>query len=144
MGCVAAVECYSVLLGDYSTELTNNLKLVVKLGNKCRKRQMTGLPCCHALVVIDKANLWVYNFVHPMYKANTQRCIDNQLINLMETHDVVTINDRTDRIVGGKSWMTCISIASYPRVMDSNLDDRRQSTGSPKSRVRKHIGVPIL
>ena len=43
MGCVAAVECYSMLLGEYSVVLTN----------------------------ITKANLWVYDFVHPMYKADT-------------------------------------------------------------------------
>jgi len=74
IGCVAAVECYSMLLGEYSVVLTNSRKLVVKLGSQtcmCRKFQLTGLPCCHALAVIAKANLWVYDFVHPMYKADT-------------------------------------------------------------------------
>jgi len=40
MGCVAVVECYSMLLGEYSVVLTNSRKLVVKLGSQmctCRK-----------------------------------------------------------------------------------------------------------
>ena len=32
MGCIAAVECYSLMLGEYSVELTNSRKSVVKLG----------------------------------------------------------------------------------------------------------------
>jgi len=104
MGCVAVVECYSMLLGEYSVVLTNSWKLVVKLGCQmctCGKWQMTGLPCCHTLVVIAKANLWVYDFMPPMYKADTQRRIYNQVVHPMETHDMATIDDRTDCIVGG-------------------------------------------
>jgi len=33
IGCVAAVECYSMLLGEYSVVLTNSRKLLVKLGS---------------------------------------------------------------------------------------------------------------
>jgi len=29
MGCIAAVECYSLMLGEYSVELTNSRKLAV-------------------------------------------------------------------------------------------------------------------
>jgi len=60
MGCVVVVECYNMMLGEYSVILTNSRKLVVKLGSctcACRKWQMTDLPCNHALVVITKANL---------------------------------------------------------------------------------------
>ena len=32
IGCVAVVECYSLILGEHNVELTNNHKLVVKLG----------------------------------------------------------------------------------------------------------------
>ena len=31
MGCIAAVECYNFMLGEYSVELTNSRRLVVKL-----------------------------------------------------------------------------------------------------------------
>jgi len=75
MGCVTAIELYSMMLGEYSVMLTNSRKLVVKLGSHtctCRKWQMTSLPCCHTLAVITKGNLWVYDFVDPMYKAKTQ------------------------------------------------------------------------
>ncbi|KAJ8436084.1 hypothetical protein Cgig2_000986 [Carnegiea gigantea] len=57
-----SVECYSLMFGEYSMELTDSRKLVVKLGQQtctCRQGQMRGLPCCHALAVIAKANLWV-------------------------------------------------------------------------------------
>jgi len=53
-------ECYSMLLGQYNVVLTNNWKLVMKLGSHmwtCPQWQMTGLPCCHALVIVAKANI---------------------------------------------------------------------------------------
>ena len=34
MGYVAAIDCYSLMLCEYSVELTNNRKLVVKLGQQ--------------------------------------------------------------------------------------------------------------
>ncbi|KAJ8432255.1 hypothetical protein Cgig2_013908 [Carnegiea gigantea] len=49
MGCIAAVECYSLM-----------------------QWQMRGLPCYHALAIIEKANLWVYDYVHPIYKTIMQ------------------------------------------------------------------------
>jgi len=32
ISCIVAVECYSLMLGEYSVKLTNNRRLVVKLG----------------------------------------------------------------------------------------------------------------
>ena len=83
MGCITIVEYYSLMLGEYSVELTNSRKLVVKLGQQkctCRVWQTRGIPCCHALGVIAKANLWVYDYVHPIYKTATQQIIYNQLV----------------------------------------------------------------
>ncbi|KAJ8425935.1 hypothetical protein Cgig2_018733 [Carnegiea gigantea] len=68
MSCITAVECYSLILGKYSMELTNSRKLVVKW-------EMRGLPCCHDLAVIAKANLWLYDYVHPIYQSATQYVI---------------------------------------------------------------------
>ena len=93
-----------MLLGEYSVVLTNSRKLVMKLGSQmctCWKWQMTGLPCCYTLAVIAKANLWVYDFVHPMYKADTQRRIYNHVVHPIETHDIAIADDRTGRVVGG-------------------------------------------
>ncbi|KAJ8429657.1 hypothetical protein Cgig2_001653 [Carnegiea gigantea] len=64
MGCIAAVECYSLMLGEYSVELTNSRKTYT-----CRVWQTRGIPCCHALAMIAKAKLWVHNYVHPIYKT---------------------------------------------------------------------------
>jgi len=100
MGCVDAVECYGMLLGEYSVVLTNSRKLVMILGSQtcsCRKWQTTGLPCCLVLAVIAKANLRVYDFVHPMYKADTQRHIYNQVLHPMETHGMAMVDDKTGR-----------------------------------------------
>ncbi|KAJ8424836.1 LOW QUALITY PROTEIN: hypothetical protein Cgig2_031571 [Carnegiea gigantea] len=76
-------DTYSLMLGNYSVELTNSRRLVVKLGQQtctCRQWQMHDLPCYHALAMIVKANLWVYNYVHPIYKTATQEVIYNQLV----------------------------------------------------------------
>lgn len=100
MGCIAAMECYSLMLGEYSVELTNSRKLLVKLGQQtctCRVWQMQGIPCYRALVVIAKANLWVYDYVHPIYKTATQQIIYNQLVYLMETHDIGTVDAKTGK-----------------------------------------------
>jgi len=126
MGCVAVVECYSMLLGEYSAVLTNSRKLVVKLGCRmctCRKWQMTRVPCCHALAVIVKANLWMYDFVHSMYKADRQRRIYNQVVHPMETHDMATVDHRTGRVVGVISWTMNTVIVSYSLIMDDSLAD---------------------
>jgi len=104
MGCVAAVECYSMMLGENSVVLINSRKLVVKLSSHtctCPKWKMTGLPCCHGLALIAKANIWMYDFVDSMYKAKTQHHIYNQVVHPMETHDMVTVDDNTGRVVGG-------------------------------------------
>ncbi|KAJ8422109.1 hypothetical protein Cgig2_011152 [Carnegiea gigantea] len=80
ISCIAAVQCYSLMLGEYNVELTNNRKLVVKLGKQtcaCRQWEIRGLPCYHALVVIAKANLWVYDYIHPIYKTATHEVIYN-------------------------------------------------------------------
>jgi len=145
MGCVAAIECYSMLLGEYSVVLTNSRKLVVKLGcQTCtyRKWQMTGLPCCHALVVIAKANLWVYDFVHPMYKVDTQRRIHNQVIHPMETHDMTIVDGRTGRVVGGDELDDDYSHYILPPCNREQFGRPHQSAESPKHKVQHPADVP--
>ncbi|KAJ8428094.1 LOW QUALITY PROTEIN: hypothetical protein Cgig2_013306 [Carnegiea gigantea] len=48
-----------------------------------------------------KANLWVYDYVHPIYKTATQQIIYNQLVHPMETHDMGTVDAKTGRVVSG-------------------------------------------
>ncbi|KAJ8447200.1 hypothetical protein Cgig2_030431 [Carnegiea gigantea] len=59
IGCIAAVECYNLMLGEYSVELTNSRKLV----------------------------------------TTTQQIIYNQLVHLMETHDMGTVDAKAGRVV---------------------------------------------
>lgn len=140
LGCVAAVECYSFTLGEYSVELSNSRKLVVKLGPQtctCRQWQRRGLPCCHALAVIAKANLWVYDFVHPIYKATTQQVIYNQLVHPMETHDMGTVDVRTGNVIGGEEldedYNRCILPPNNGRQPGRPQCKRRESQTQDKN-----------
>ena len=60
------------------------------------------------MAVIDKENMWVYDYVSPCYKAPTQRTIYMNSFYRIETHDLANVNNRTGRIVGGMSWMKII------------------------------------
>ncbi|KAJ8425524.1 hypothetical protein Cgig2_013251 [Carnegiea gigantea] len=48
-----------------------------------------------------KTNLWVYNYVDPIYKTTTQEIIYNQLVHQMEAHDMGTVDAKAGRVVGG-------------------------------------------
>ena len=63
--------------------------------------QTRGIPCCHALAVIAKANLWVYDYMYPIYKIVTQQLIYIQLVHPMEPHDMGTVDGKTGWVVGG-------------------------------------------
>jgi len=63
---------------------------------------MRILPCYHALAVIAKANLWVYDYVHPIHKTATEEVIYNQLVHPMETHDMGIVDGKTGLVVGGE------------------------------------------
>jgi len=83
----------------------NSHCLVVKLKEgtcNCRAWQTPGLPCEHAMAVIEKEKLWVYDYVNPCYKAPTQRTIYLNVVHPMETHDAGTVDDNTRAIVGGE------------------------------------------
>ncbi|KAJ8431304.1 hypothetical protein Cgig2_018376 [Carnegiea gigantea] len=137
MGCIAAVECYSLMLGECNVELTNSCRLVVKLG----QWQMRGLPCCHALAIIAKANIWVYSYVHPIYKTVTQKVIYNQLVHPIETHDMAVVDGKTGLVVGGMNWMRTTTDAYYPPTMADTRAGHRRSEESCKPRTRKCSGA---
>ncbi|KAJ8421055.1 hypothetical protein Cgig2_015015 [Carnegiea gigantea] len=76
---------------------------------------MRGLPRCHALAVIAKANLWIYDYVHPIYKTTTQEVIYNQLVHPMEMHDMGIVDGKIGLVVVGKNWMRTTTGAHYPQ-----------------------------
>jgi len=61
---------------------------------------MRELPCEHAMVVIEKEKLWVFDYVNPGYKAATQRTIYLNVVHPMETHDNGTVDDNMGAVVG--------------------------------------------
>ncbi|KAJ8423474.1 hypothetical protein Cgig2_013517 [Carnegiea gigantea] len=132
IGYIAAVECYSLMLGEYSVELTNSHKLVVKLGQQtctCKQWQLRGLPCCHALAVIAKANLWVYDYFHPIYETATQEAIYDQLVHPMETHDMGKVDEKTGVVVGGEELLD-----DYNRCIPPP-NNRRHPDRPPSKRI---------
>ncbi|KAJ8425093.1 hypothetical protein Cgig2_007815 [Carnegiea gigantea] len=80
-----AVECYSSMSGEYIVELTNSHNWDNKL-----TRAGSGKR---------EAKLWVYDYVHPIYKTTTQQIIYNQLVHPMETHDMGIVDVKTGRVV---------------------------------------------
>ncbi|KAJ8422762.1 hypothetical protein Cgig2_024401 [Carnegiea gigantea] len=73
MGCITVVECYSVMLGEYSVKLTNNRKL--------QRR--------------------TYGFI-TMSKGATHEVIYNQLVHPIEMHDIGKVDDKIGVVVNGE------------------------------------------
>ncbi|KAJ8426099.1 hypothetical protein Cgig2_001267 [Carnegiea gigantea] len=105
MGCIAAVECYSLMLGEYNVELTNNRRLVV---------------------VADARS--------SIYKTTTQEVIYNQLVHLMEMHDMAVVDGKT-------GLMRAITDVYYPPTMADTRAGHRRSEESHKPRIRKCGGA---
>ncbi|KAJ8434544.1 hypothetical protein Cgig2_004310 [Carnegiea gigantea] len=91
------------------------------------KRKGCGLPCCHALAVIAKANLWVYDYVHPIYKTVTQEVIYDQLVHPTETHDMGKVYEKTGVVVSGEE----LDDDYYRCILPSN---NRRHPGRPSSK----------
>jgi len=106
IGFVADVKLFNMALGEYGVLLTINRSLVVNLAQRtcsCKWWQLKGLPCAHAMVVIDKQKLWVYDYVNNYYKAATQNTIYMNNIHPIETHDLATMDNSTGLVVGGEA-----------------------------------------
>ncbi|KAJ8431692.1 hypothetical protein Cgig2_006548 [Carnegiea gigantea] len=69
---VAGVKLFNTAVGECGVLLTNNRSLVMNLAEgKCSYKwwQLKGLLCAHAMAVIDKQKLWVYDYVSDCYMA---------------------------------------------------------------------------
>lgn len=99
----------------FTLSLTNWKQIVVDLGSmacSCNEWQMKGLPCAHAIVVIQKLNLHLYDYVYNWYKAPAQRMVYNENVCPMKTHDMPGDNNEGGTLVEGGDDLgeTCISI----------------------------------
>ncbi|KAJ8425904.1 hypothetical protein Cgig2_012672 [Carnegiea gigantea] len=106
IGSVADVKLFNTALGEYGVLLANNRSLVVNLAErKCNYKwwQLKGLPCAHAMIVIDKQKLCVHNYVSDCYKAGSQSTIYMNSTHPMETHDSATVDNATGLVVGGEA-----------------------------------------
>ncbi|KAJ8421945.1 hypothetical protein Cgig2_006416 [Carnegiea gigantea] len=104
MGSVAEVQRFNRGIGEYSVRLTDDRCLVVRLRDgtcSCKWWQLHGVLCVHAMAVIEREKLYVYDYVHPCYKAPTQRTIYMNVIHPMETHDTGVVDGDTGLVVGG-------------------------------------------
>ena len=104
MGSVVEVQRFNRGIVEYSVRLTNDRCLVVRLRDgtcSCKWWQLCGLPCVHAMAVIEREKLYVHDYVNPCYKAPTQRTIYMNAIHPMETHDTGVVDGDTGLVVGG-------------------------------------------
>ena len=99
-----------------------------------------GLPYCHALAVIAKTNLWVYDYVHPIYKTTTQKVIYNQLVHPMEMHDMRKVDEKMGDVVGGEEldddYYRCILPSNNGRHLRRPPSKRTESQTQDK-KVRR-------
>ncbi|KAJ8432162.1 hypothetical protein Cgig2_006864 [Carnegiea gigantea] len=104
MGSVVEVQRFNRGIKEYSVRLTNGRCLVVRLRDEtcsCKWWQLRGLPCVHAMAVIEREKLYVYDYINPCYKAPTQRTIYMNVIHPMETYDAGVVDGDTGLVVGG-------------------------------------------
>ncbi|KAJ8430880.1 hypothetical protein Cgig2_011343 [Carnegiea gigantea] len=130
IGFATDVKLFNTALREYGVLLTNNRSLVVNLAEKkcsCKWSQLKGLPCAHAVAVIDMQKLWVYDYVSDCYKAGSQSTIYMNSIHPMEMHDSATVDNTTGLFVGGEALDD-----GYNRRILSPLNPRPQ--GRPQKR----------
>ncbi|KAJ8432189.1 hypothetical protein Cgig2_013731 [Carnegiea gigantea] len=104
MGSVVEVQRFNHGIGEYSVRLTNDHCLVVRLRDEtCSGKwwQIRGLLCIHAMAVIEREKLYVYDYVNPCYKAPTQRTIYMNAIHPIEIHDTGVVDGDTGLVLGG-------------------------------------------
>jgi len=102
---VINITLFSSTTGEYGVQLTNNRSLVVNLKRTtCSYRwwQLQGLPCAHAMAVIEREKLRVYDYGSDCYKRSAQAIVYLYVIHPLETHDSPNVNDGTSQVVGGE------------------------------------------
>jgi len=70
--------------------------------------------------VLGKANLWVYDYLHPIYKIATQQIIYNQVVHPIERHDMGTVDAKTGRVVSGDELNNDYDRCILPPPMGDN------------------------
>jgi len=104
IGSVVEVQRYNCGIEEYNVWLTNDHCLVVKLRDRacsCKSWQLHGLPCAHAMAVIDREKWSVHEYVYSCYKAPTRRTIYMNVIHPKETYDSGVVDGDTGLVVGG-------------------------------------------
>ncbi|KAJ8430713.1 hypothetical protein Cgig2_000278 [Carnegiea gigantea] len=81
--------------------------------------ELRGLPCVHAMAVIEREKLYVYDYVNPCNKAPTQRTIYMNEIHPMKTHDTGVVDGDIGLVVRGddldEDFNRCIPPPKNPR-----------------------------
>jgi len=104
VGSAMEMTLFSSTTGEYGLQLTNNRRLVVNLSRRtcsCRWWQLRRLPCAHAMAVIEREKLRVYDYVSDCYKVSAQAIVYMNAIHPLETHDSTHVDQGTDQVVGG-------------------------------------------
>ncbi|KAJ8446385.1 hypothetical protein Cgig2_019278 [Carnegiea gigantea] len=88
------------------------------------------------------ANLWVYDYVHPIYKTSMQEVIYNKLVHPMKTHDMAGVDGKIGLVVGGMNWMRTTTDAYYLPTMADTRAGHHRSEESHKRRTRNCGDAP--
>ncbi|KAJ8447133.1 hypothetical protein Cgig2_022862 [Carnegiea gigantea] len=87
-----------------------------------------------------KANLWVSNYVHPIYKSATQQIIYNQLVHPMETHNMGIVDAKTGQVVGGDELdddYNCCILAPTNRRQSGRPPSKHRESQTQGTRCRR-------
>lgn len=74
----------------------NSMQFKVHLANKtcgCRKWELSGIPCIHAIASLNFLNLDIYDYVHECYKVDTYLRTYNHFINPINGRDMWPTTD---------------------------------------------------
>lgn len=74
----------------------NSMQFKVHLTNKtcgCRRWDLSGIPCIHAIAALNFLNLDIYDYVHDCYKVDTYLSTYNHLMNPINGRDMWPTTD---------------------------------------------------
>ena len=113
---VIDMQLYNQVSGEHRVQLSNSQPLVVNLTSRkcsCRWWQIQGFSYRYAMAVIKKEKKWGYHFVNVCYKTSTQRICYMNSVHPMKRHDMATVDDRTECVIGSDAldheFNRCIS-----------------------------------
>ncbi|XP_073152374.1 uncharacterized protein [Henckelia pumila] len=121
------ISCFDALGTKYSVDLKNHTC-------GCRKWELSGIPCNHALCAIYTQMLDYHDFTHPYYSVETYKKVYAPVI--------IPINGR-------REWQASNYISPLPPIFERSVGRPkkarcRESDEQPQKRRKRNKGKPQL